>query len=300
MQYTWSNLNENVTVKRFLANRGVSHRLLSIVKKGGGKVLVNEKRTLLSDRVSGDERVTLWLPPENNQEVLADHEKIDILLENKNWLIVNKPAGLTSVPGPSDRSRTLVNRVKGYLLDSHAEDLVPHVITRLDRFTSGVVLIAKNRLAQGLINKQVEGKTLNKVYLAVVEGKFQKKHGVIEQPIGRENNQIRRSVLTNGQYAKTEYWVVSENQEASLLKVKLHTGRTHQIRVHFAYCGHPLFGDELYGGQMDKKISRQALHAKSLEYTDPFDGLAQRVSVNPPDDILELCRRLKLVFPSSE
>lgn len=300
MQYTWNNSKENVTVKRFLANRGVSHRLLSQVKKGNGRVLVNGKSVLLTDRVLGVEEVTLCLPPENNQDVSADYEKIEILFEDKNWLVVNKPAGLTSVPGPSDRAKTLVNRVKGYLIDNHAEDLVPHVITRLDRFTSGVVLIAKNRLAQGLINKQVEEKKINKLYLAVVEGKLPSKHGVIEQPIGREDNQIRRAVLANGQYAKTEYWVVSENKDASLIRVKLHTGRTHQIRVHFEYCGHPLFGDKLYGGEMGRKISRQALHANLVEYTDPFDGTAREVSVIPPTDFLELCRTLGLEFPVSE
>lgn len=298
MHYTWSSREDKITVKRFLATRGVSHRLLRQIKEGGGKVWLDQKNVQLNTYVSKNEEVTLCLPPENNQEVKPDHEKIEVLLENENWLVVNKPADLTSVPGPSNRTKTLVNRTKGYLLDKHAEDLVPHIITRLDRFTSGVVLIAKNRLAQGLINKQVEEKAINKQYLAVIEGKISEKHGIIEQPIGRVGDQIRRTVLQNGQYAKTEYWVLSENERGSLLRVKLHTGRTHQIRVHFAFCGHPLLGDELYGGEMQMGITRQALHASTIEYTDPFNGTRQTITAPLPDDFTQLCDKIGLALPA--
>ncbi|KRL00470.1 RluA family pseudouridine synthase [Liquorilactobacillus capillatus] len=300
MQYTWKNNKKEMTIKRFLVECGVSHRLLRQIKQGEGTVVLDEQQVPLATPIAKGEEIMLRLPPENHPEVPAATGELTILLENSNWLVVAKPAGMTSVPGPSNRTTTLVNYVKGYLLNNQEEDLVPHIITRLDRFTSGAVLIAKNRLAQGLVNKQVEGKMLEKQYLAVIKGQLPRRHGVIEQPIGREDQQIKRKVMAKGQYAKTEYWVLSANDEASLLKLKLHTGRTHQIRVHLAYVGHPLVGDELYGGEKQALIARQALHAYTIGYTDPFTRRVQKVTAPLPLEMQKLCNKFTLDLTSIE
>ena len=253
MKFTWNKeSDEKTTLKKFLKNKGVSHRTLSSLKKGNGKVLVDGKKRSLSIEV-GKGKITLILPPEKSDEnVKMSKESLDIIYEDSNWLVVDKPPLLSSVPGPSNRIDTLVNRVKFHLWQQKSKDLVPHVITRLDRDTSGLVLVAKHRFAQGLINKQVEEHSIDKRYLAVVEGIITEKHGIIDKPLGPRENGIGQMVTDTGKHAKTEYWVREYlGDKATLVECKLHTGRTHQIRAHFSSINHALIGDELYGGRLD-------------------------------------------------
>ncbi|KRL05620.1 RluA family pseudouridine synthase [Liquorilactobacillus oeni] len=295
MKYTWkSALEKEITIKKFLTAKKVSHRILAQIKHGEGKILLNGQQAVLNQIVSGLCEVTLWLPPENNSVVPLENGQLRVLFEDMNWLVVDKPAGITSVPGPSNRTTTLVNRVKGYLIKNGAQDSVPHLITRLDRDTSGIVLIAKHRFAQGMINKQVEEHQIDKKYLAVIKGCPEKLHAVIDAPIGRVGQEIKRCVTSQGQSARTEYWVLASSSKASLLEVKLHTGRTHQIRVHLDSLGYPLFGDELYGGVLDAGIDRQALHSFKLTYTDPFTLQEKKVLAPMPADMRCLCSKLGL------
>ena len=170
MKFTWNKeSDEEMTLKKFLKSKGVSHRTLSSLKKGNGKVLVDGKKRSLAVEVNKG-KITLILPPEKSDEnVKMSKEPLDIIYEDSNWIVVDKPPLLSSVPGPSNRTDTLVNRVKFHLWQQKSKDLVPHVITRLDRDTSGLVLVAKHRFAQGLINKQVEEHSIDKRYFAVVE-----------------------------------------------------------------------------------------------------------------------------------
>lgn len=284
MEYTWINSGGKQTVKQLLLTNGLSQRLLSQIRRGeGGEVLVGTKHSKLKTMVACGQTVTLRLQNENNDELVAAQGDLTILYEDTNWLIVDKPAGMTTVPGPSNRKTTLVNYVKGYLTESGAKDLVPHIITRLDRFTSGVVLIAKNRVAQGMIDK-IDRKNFEKYYLAIVEGKLAAEHAMIDKPIGRRDSEIRRRVMAEGQNAITEYWVRDCFKDRSLVLVKLYTGRTHQIRVHFNALGHPLLGDELYGGSLDK-IGRQALHAFKLKFSEPFTQKYVEVECSLPADM---------------
>ncbi|KRL96922.1 RluA family pseudouridine synthase [Liquorilactobacillus satsumensis] len=301
MKYTWINdLKAEVTIKKLLTVKGVSHRILSRVKRGEGEVWLEGKKSNLTQKVAIAEHVTLGLIPENNPAILPAVGALKILFEDQNWLVVDKPAGITSVPGPSNRKSTLVNRIKGYLMAQGAQDLVPHIITRLDRDTSGIVLVAKNRLAQGLIGKQTEKQQLQKRYLAVISGRLPQQHGLIEACIGRQDKQIKREVTAAGQFAKTEYWVLDESSGTTLVEVKLHTGRTHQIRVHFSAIGCPLLGDELYGGDLNKGITRQALHAFKLSYLDPFTLQKNACTAALPDDMQALCSHLGLDILTSQ
>lgn len=177
-----------------------------------------------------------------------------------------------------------MNRIKGYLIDQGSKDLRPHFISRLDRFTSGLVLVAKNRLAQSLIANQVEQHLIDKQYWAIVSGQVSEEHGFLSQPIGRVADSPRRAVMNNGQSAKTEYWREQVNDSWTLVRVKLHTGRTHQIRVHFSNIGHPLLGDQLYDGPLEL-ISRQALHAYHIEFVDPFDQQTRMFEAAIPEDM---------------
>jgi 23S rRNA pseudouridine1911/1915/1917 synthase len=274
-------------LKTFLADKGVSHRMFSTVKRGGGDIILNGEHVRTIDDINQGDTVTIHMPAEESNDVVAMSDlPIDILFEDDNWLLVNKAAGITSVPGKADRETTMVNRVKGHLYREGAEDLVPHVVTRLDRFTSGVALLAKHRFAHGLLDKQLQTHAVDKRYYAIVDGDVADDHGMIDAPIGRmDDDFIRREVRADGRASQTEYWVVKRFGNQTLVRVQLHTGRTHQIRVHFKYLGHPLIGDEIYGGPMDRGINRQALHAYWLNFYDPFSQQDRQVAATLPEDM---------------
>lgn len=273
MQHIWTNhQSQPVKIKKFLQSQGFGHRLISDIKHGQGQLLVNRQRVQPTDTLAAEQSITVIVKPEIPDEtVVASQLPIQVVFENDNWLVVDKPAGITSIPGPSNQEDTLLNRIKGYLIKQQDEDLRPHLITRLDRFTSGLMLVAKNRVAQSLIAQQVQSHQIDKRYLAIATGRVSPDHQLIDLPIGRVDNSPRRAVMQIGQSARTEYWCEQTNEQWSLLRLKLHTGRTHQIRVHLSNAGHPLLGDQLYGGET-QLINRQALHATQLSFIDPFTG----------------------------
>lgn len=295
MEFTWQNEGKQQTLKKFLAARGVSHRLMGKIRRQKGAVLVDGKRVPFGTVLHQNEQVTLVLPEEKPViKIAASPKPIEVLYEDANWLLVAKPAGLTSVPGPSNREDTLVNRVKYYLERNGRKNVVPHIITRLDRYTSGVVLLAKHSFAQGLIDKQVSNHEFDKRYYAIVAGQIAKQHGLIEAPLKRKEGENFQIVSPDGRQAVTEYWLKANLAGGSLVEVKLHTGRTHQIRVHFQSKGHPLLGDELYKGPLDMGIERQALHAYHLAFNDPFTNKRLVVEAPLPSDMKSVLAKLKV------
>lgn len=295
MEFTWQNEGKQQTLKKFLAARGVSHRLMGKIRRQKGAVLVDGKKVPFGTVLHQNEQVTLVLPEEKPViKIAASPKPIEVLYEDANWLLVAKPAGLTSVPGPSNREDTLVNRVKYYLERNGRKNVVPHIITRLDRYTSGVVLLAKHSFAQGLIDKQVSNHEFDKRYYAIVAGQIAKQHGLIEAPLKRKEGENFQIVSPDGRQAVTEYWLKANLAGGSLVEVKLHTGRTHQIRVHFQSKGHPLLGDELYGGALDMGIERQALHAYHLAFNDPFTNKRLVVEAPLPSDMKSVLAKLKV------
>ena len=295
MEFTWQNEGKQQTLKKFLTARGVSHRLMGKIRRQKGAVLVDGKKVPFGTVLHQNEQVTLVLPEEKPViKIAASPKPIEVLYEDANWLLVAKPAGLTSVPGPSNREDTLVNRVKYYLERNGRKNVVPHIITRLDRYTSGVVLLAKHSFAQGLIDKQVSNHEFDKRYYAIVAGQITKQHGLIEAPLKRKEGENFQIVSPDGRQAVTEYWLKANLAGGSLVEVKLHTGRTHQIRVHFQSKGHPLLGDELYKGPLDMGIERQALHAYHLAFNDPFTNKRLVVEAPLPSDMKSVLAKLKV------
>ena len=205
MEFTWQNEGKQQTLKKFLAARGVSHRLMGKIRRQKGAVLVDGKKVPFGTVLHQNEQVTLVLPEEKPViKIAASPKPIEVLYEDANWLLVAKPAGLTSVPGPSNREDTLVNRVKYYLERNGRKNVVPHIITRLDRYTSGVVLLAKHSFAQGLIDKQVSNHEFDKRYYAIVAGQVTKQHGLIEAPLKRKEGEKYQIVRPDSRQAVTE------------------------------------------------------------------------------------------------
>ncbi|WAM34885.1 RluA family pseudouridine synthase [Caldicellulosiruptor morganii] len=169
---------------------------------------------------------------------------IDILFEDQFFLFVNKPSGIPSHPSKGHYFDTLANYVEAYL---NLQGLTSHIINRLDKDTSGIVVFAKNSYFHSIISQEFEKRCVEKTYIAVVHGKLTKKSGFIEKPIKRSGDGIKREINERGKYAVTMFEVIEQNENFSVLKLKPITGRTHQIRVHLASIDHPIVGDSLYG-----------------------------------------------------
>lgn len=277
----------------FLLKNGFSHQAMIKARHHHGMILVNHKRRYLSFHlrtrdevifVSGEEKKNQFLKPSNNP--------VDPVLETKNYIVLNKPARVLSIPSRYEDNDAIVNRLMGYFSSQNEKDLKPHVITRLDRDTSGLVLVGKNAVAHARFSKIGKEQFIKK-YHAIVHGNFAKDElaGLIDEPIGKEGDGVKRAVVASGKKAQTCYRVLSQVKGASLVELRLLTGRTHQIRVHMAYLGHPLFGDPLYG--IDDDFSRQALNCFYLAFPDPFDNEKKRViEIKDPQDMSKLWQKL--------
>ncbi|GCF94024.1 pseudouridine synthase [Enterococcus florum] len=275
MKFEWIFKKEEPQLLRgFLKQQGISKKLLAKIKFQGGKIFVNQQEQNVLFSLSTHDIVTVVIPDEQAHEtLLADDAPIDIVFEDEHYLLINKPAGIASIPAQYHPRGTMANRVKNYYIKQNYANQVVHVVTRLDRDTSGLMLFAKHGFAHAQIDQELRKKQVTKKYQALVSGELERllNHGMIELPIGRDySSLLKRKVSHEGQTALTEYWIKKKNQEIALVDIQLHTGRTHQIRVHFSAMSCPLLGDEMYEGRMDLGISRQALHCYALQFTHPF------------------------------
>ncbi|KFN92132.1 RluA family pseudouridine synthase [Tetragenococcus muriaticus] len=261
-------------VKFFLKEQGISKRLLAKIKFQGGQIFVNNRVENVLYELKPEDKIRVIIPDEGSQEtLLPDETPIDIIFEDEHLLVVNKPAGVPSIPAQYHPNGTMANRVKSYYQKQSYKDQIVHVVTRLDRDTSGLMLFARHCFSHALLDKQLFNKQLNKKYQAIISGNLTKlnSHDVIDLPILRDPSSIiKRQTGASGKAAKTEYWLRQKNTTHALVDVWLHTGRTHQIRVHFAAIGLPLVSDELYGGATSLPLKRQALHCRELNFIHPF------------------------------
>ncbi|MBF7129619.1 RluA family pseudouridine synthase [Pediococcus pentosaceus] len=290
MRYQFkNNLEEIISAKKVLQRSGMSQRLLQRIQNEGRLIDENENDVEFSDKLMPFEPIWIELPDEEqDQNVAISDGPLDIIFEDKNWLLVNKPAGLTAVPGPSDREDTLVNRIKGHWQAIESKNMMPHLVTRLDRFTSGITLVARHQVSNSLLSEQVAHHKIKKIYLAMVDGVVQAEKGTFNQPLGLAADGIHREVRDDGQQATTSFKVLKRFENQTLVQIHLKTGRTHQIRVHFANAGHPLVGDQLYDGPMDRGIKRQALHASSIRFFDPFIDEKVSFTAELSDDLKQI------------
>jgi 23S rRNA pseudouridine1911/1915/1917 synthase len=255
---------------------------------GAGFVRVNGTVTRQSQLVRAGDAIELTEPPVEKIENQPEPIPLEILFEDEDLIVINKPAGLVVHPGAGHRSGTLVNALLHLCptLSGIGGKERPGIVHRLDKETSGCLVVAKNDVAHRELTRQFAERTVEKVYLALVTGKLRKHSGVIDEKIGRHPvHRQRMSVASSrGRAAKTDYRVVRSGERASLIECRLHSGRTHQIRVHLHHLGHPVLGDKIYAARLAKDFPRQMLHAWKLGFCHPRTGEWKNFGAPLPDD----------------
>lgn len=266
-------LQDGEILRDVIREQGISSKALTAIKYRGGKIFVNgEERNVRHILSKGDEITILFPKEEASESLIPEQGELNIVYEDDALLILDKPPYMNTIPSREHPTGSMANFVYGYFLNQGISSTV-HVVTRLDRDTSGLLCIAKHRHIHHLMSLQLQQGQLKKEYEAIVHGHLFEDRSIIA-PIGRkETSIIEREVRQDGQFAHTDVKVLKrtfyENEPITHVRLTLHTGRTHQIRVHMAHIGHPLVGDELYGGSKGF-FSRQALHCVYLEMFHPL------------------------------
>jgi 23S rRNA pseudouridine1911/1915/1917 synthase len=252
-----------------------------------GNITVNGKPAKPGLRLNIGDKIELNIPPTPPQELKPEAIPLKIIYEDEDLLAVDKPAGLTVHPAPGHPAHTLINAILAHFphLADIGDSLRPGVVHRLDKDTSGVMLVAKNSTAQTDLAKQFKSHSVTKAYLALVKGKLEPENGIIEADIGRDpRNRKKMAVVAEGREARTEYRVVKYIGGYTLLEVMPETGRTHQIRVHLAAIGFPVVGDKIYGVKAPF-LTRQFLHACRLGFKLPSTGQYIEFESELPEDL---------------
>ena len=263
-----------------------------------GQILVNGQKARASLSLRGGERVLVTVPPPQLTTLVPEALPLDILYEDEAVVVVNKAAGMVVHPAPGHSRGTLANALLArYPTMEVNGDLRPGIVHRLDQATSGLLVVARHDQAMQALTDQQRARTMLKIYLAVVEGRFKEPAGVIDAPVGRHpTDRLRMSVIVGGREARTHYQVQEELGAYTLLEVRLETGRTHQIRVHLLHRNHPVLGDPLYGGRRQRAtfgLTRQFLHAYRLGFQHPTDGTWREFTAPLPDDLTVVLAKLR-------
>ena len=278
-----------------------------------GMVLVDGKPARASHPVAPGEVIRVTLPRPERPEALPEDLPLDIRYEDDHVLIVNKSAGMVTHPAHGNYTGTLVNALLHHCrtLSTLNDDLRPGIVHRLDKDTSGLMVIAKSDVAHTKLARQFSSRTIAREYWAIAWGTFREKRGSIDAALGRSKSDRKKiAVMADGKHATTQYEVIEEFPYLTLLRLRLLTGRTHQIRVHLAHIHHPVFGDPTYNGRhmlygpgtkqqkddvqrMLKLLPRQALHAKTIGFIHPVSGKRMLFDSDVPPDMQSVLRILR-------
>ena len=267
----------------------ISDRLLVKLKKNK-KIWLNSTPTFVNSRLKPFDIVEILIDfEEKSENIIPTQMDLNIIYEDEYYIVINKPSGIAIHPSILHYTDSLANGVKFYFEQKNIKKKI-RPINRLDKYTSGIVIFAKNEYIQEFLVKEMKKNTFFKEYIAVCEGIVESKIGTINLPIGRkENSIIERCVCSNGDIAITHYNVLKSLKNTSVVHVTLETGRTHQIRVHLSNIGHPILGDTLYGNP-SSVINRQALHAYKVKFIHPITGLNVEYIATIPSDIKSIIK----------
>jgi 23S rRNA pseudouridine1911/1915/1917 synthase len=295
IEFVVSGNDAKLRLDQFLAKRLPEYsrsRLQQLIR--AGFVRLNQQATRPRQIVRIGDKIDLLEPPLEKIETLPEPIPLDVLFEDDDLTVINKPAGLTVHPGAGQREHTLVNALLSYCttLSGIGGKERPGIVHRLDKETSGCLVVAKNDIAHRELSKQFVARTVEKIYLALVAGKLRKAAGIIDEKIGRHPVHRQRMSVSSrrGRAAKTEYRVISSSDEGSLIECRLHSGRTHQIRVHLHHLGHPVLGDKIYAPRFAKNFPRQMLHAWKLGFRHPRTGEWKNFEAPLPSDFNDAIR----------
>ena len=259
-------------------------RIQNLIKEG--YVTVNGEKTRPGYLLQEGDRVDITIPSPTPVDLIPETMPLSIVYEDKDILVIDKPPGLTVHPAPGHPSHTLVNAILAHCPDLPVTggSLRPGIVHRLDKDTSGLIIVAKNELAQDDLAAQMKARTIVKKYLVLVKGKLTPEKGAIEAPIGRDpRNRQRMAVVSTGRPSRTGYRVLQQWEKFTLVEATLETGRTHQIRVHFGAIGFPVMGDVTYG-MRSTHLRRQFVHACYVKFLHPVTGeWLELESPLPPD-----------------
>lgn len=277
LEYTAENLNGEIRIDKWICeqNSDISRSMLQKLLKDK-QVTVNGKAVAKSYLLKEGDCILLEVPEPVELDVVPENIPIEIVYEDDDLLVVNKPKGMVVHPAAGNYNGTLVNALLYHCqgrLSSINGVIRPGIVHRIDKNTSGLLIVAKTDKAHAGLAEQIKAHTFTREYQAVVCGRLKEPSGIIEAPIGRHTVDRKKMCVTekNSKEAKTEYTVLDEFNGYTHVKLKLFTGRTHQIRVHMAYIGHPVYGDDVYG-KPSKLCEGQCLHAKKIGFVHPIDG----------------------------
>ena len=267
-------------------------RIKSLIEEG--HVLVEGATCKPSRRLRAGERLVLSVPPPQPIELQPEAIPVNVVYQDEHLLVLDKPAGLSVHPGPGHPAHTLVNALLSLAPDLPGIGgyLRPGIVHRLDKDTSGLMVVAKTETAHIHLSRQLKERSVSKGYLALAQGRIPSPEGLIDAPLGRHPvHRKRMAVVTEGRSAQTSYRVLQHLSEATYLHVTTHTGRTHQIRVHLAHIGHPLMGDAIYG-RKHPQLDRHFLHAHKLGFTHPATAERMDFTAALSNDLLEFLQSL--------
>lgn len=278
---------DGVQIKSVLRKHfGLSSALMTALKTKDG-ITLNGVHAIVTEKVHTGDTLVLRIAETGSDAIVPTQIPIAILYEDEDILAVNKPSGLPTHPSIRHYTDTLANGVAFYFAN---RPFTFRAVNRLDKDTSGIVLLAKNRFAAEALAQQLRAKQISKTYLALVCGTLVQSEGFVDAPIARDEGIIKRRVDVKGQPALTQYRLIKQGKAHALIEAAPITGRTHQIRVHMAHLGHPLYGDFLYG--TEEKDSRTMLHCHTLAFLHPYTKEKMQITAPLPADFEEKLKQL--------
>lgn len=283
------NSNELVRIDKYLSlntdfSRSKIQKLIN-----SEKVFVNGNIVNNSYKVSLGDKVKIIYNDEFKIDIKPSDIPVSIVYENDYLLVINKKSGMVVHPAPGNYENTLVNALMSKFNLSH-DEIRPGIVHRLDKDTSGLMLVAKNDFAHEKLSKMIQDKEVERYYLALVEGTFNHETGTIDAPIGRDTKYREKMTVTsiNSKNAITHFRVLKRYKKHTLIECKLETGRTHQIRVHMKYINHPVVNDPLYSKLVSDNTFGQLLHSYKICFKNPRDGKTLSFEVSPPEEFINI------------